>query len=289
MRITPPKTPLYILALALLTLPAAAADDAVLAVVNGEKLTKADLAEQMKTLPPQVQQLPVAAIYPQVLEQMIVERLIRKEGYAAKLDASQEVRDRVKLMEKKIVADEYLRREVKKRITDAQLMAKYNDYAKAFKATDEVRASHILVKTEAEANDLIKQIKGGADFTKLATEKSLDKGAAAQGGDLGYFSAGQMVPEFEKAAFAMKAGDVSTKPVKTEFGYHIIKLVDKRRSQPASFETMKPELEAAASQEAAKDVVKDLLQKATVERFDLDGKPLAQKAEIQSGDTPAKN
>jgi peptidyl-prolyl cis-trans isomerase C len=289
MQLRAAKTAFFIFTIALLAAPAMAADDkatsgdsAVLAIVNGEKLTKADLAEQMKTLPPQVQQLPVAAIYPQVLEQMIVERLIRKEGYAAKLDAAAEVRERVKLMEKKIVADEYLRREVKKRITDAQLMTKYNEYAKAFKATDEVRASHILVKTEAEANDVIKQVKGGADFAKLSSEKSLDKGAAAQGGDLGYFSAGQMVPEFEKAAFAMKAGDVSTKPVKTEFGYHVIKVMDKRKSQPDSFDNMKPELEAAASQEAAKDVVKELLQKATVERFDMDGKPLGQKAEIKN-------
>jgi peptidyl-prolyl cis-trans isomerase C len=80
----------------------------------------------------------------------------------------------------------------------------------------------------------------------------------------------------------MKAGDVSTKPVKTEFGYHVIKVVDKRKSQPESFDVMKPELEAAASQDAAKDVVKELLQKATVERFDMDGNPMSQKAEIKN-------
>ncbi|MGE3769650.1 MAG: peptidylprolyl isomerase [Bdellovibrionales bacterium] len=258
-----------------------AGGDTVIAVVNGEKITKADLADTIAGLPPQFQQLPLPAVYPQLLEQMVVERVIRKAGYANNIDATQEVRNRMKDVEKKIVADEYLRREVAKKITDAQLKGEYDKYVKGFKGEPQVRASHILVKTEAEANAILKELKNGADFAAVAKEKSLDKGAAAAGGDLNYFSKGQMVEAFEKAAFAMKTGDVSAKPVKTEFGYHIIKLTDKRTSQPDTFEQMKPQLETVASQDAAKIVVKELMQKAEVQRFDLEGKPLAKKVEIQ--------
>jgi peptidyl-prolyl cis-trans isomerase C len=275
------KLPVYIAVLALLTAPVLAADETVIAIVNGEKLTKTDLEENMKGMPEQIQQLPLNAIYPQILEQMVVERIVRKAGYDADLDGSTEVKNRMKEAEKKIVADEYLRREVKKKITDEQLKKDYDAYAAKFKGEEEVRASHILVKTEKEALDIIKQVKGGADFAKLAAEKSLDKGAAAQGGDLGYFAKGQMVPEFEKAAFAMKTGDVSTKPVKTEFGYHVLKVVDKRTSKPETFETLKPRIEAEASKKAAQELVKELMQKADVQRFDLEGKPLATKAEIK--------
>jgi peptidyl-prolyl cis-trans isomerase C len=250
----------------------------VLAVVNGDKILKSELQANMRQLPPQVQQLPLESIYPQLLEQMVMERIVRKAGYDAGLESTSEVKARMKEMEKKIVADEYLRRETKKIVTDAELKKKYETYAASFKGEPEVRASHILVKDEAAAKEIIKQVKGGADFAKLSADKSIDKGAAAQGGDLGYFSKGQMVPEFEKAAFAMKPGDISTKPVKTDFGYHIIKLVDARTSAPESFDKMKPELEGAASQEAAKQVVKDLMQKAAVERFGMDGKPMAAPA-----------
>lgn len=260
--------------------PAAATDDkAVVARINGETVTRADLQAEIAQLPPQLAQVPINAIYPQLLEQIVLERTVQQAGYKAGLENDAAVKQRLKDAEGKIVADEYLRREVKKRISDDTLKAAYEDYKKNFKGEDEVRASHILVKTEAEANDIIKQLKGGADFAKLAAEKSEDKAAAKQGGDLGFFRKGDMVPTFSTAAFAMKPGDVSTKPVKSEFGFHVIKVTDKRTSQPESFDAIKPQLEGKLSQTQAQAIVKDLVSKAKVERFQMDGSPMAAPTE----------
>lgn len=266
-----------ILALSLMLASPAFAEDSkiIIARVNGEAITKADLDEEMKQLPPQLAQVPVQAIYPQLLEQLVLEKTVMQAADKAGMQKDAVVLERVKDAQGKIAADEYLKREVKKNLSDKELKAAYDDYKKNFKGVEEVRASHILVKTEAEAADLIKQIKGGADFTKLATEKSEDKAAAKQGGDLGYFTKKDMVESFANAAFAMKPGDVSTKPVKSEFGYHVIKVVDKRTSQPESFDKLKPQLEAKMSQKVAQDTVKGLVSKATVERFNIDGTPMA--------------
>lgn len=266
--------------LLLLAAPAFAADNATnptVAKVNGESITRAELLSEARTLPPQLQQIPLQTLYPNLLEQVITERVVRKAGYDADLQDSAEVKERMKEAEKKIVADEYLRQQVKKRMTDEKLKARYDAYVKNFKPADEVRASHILVKTEKEAADLIKQVKDGGDFAKLAGEKSIDKAAAAQGGDLGFFRKDDMVEPFAKAAFAMKKDEVSAKPVKTDFGYHVIKLTDKRQSKPDAFEKMKPELENAEAQIVAQALVKELLQKAKIERFQLDGTPMAAK------------
>lgn len=264
--------------------PAMAAETATnptVAKVNGESITRAELLSEAQSLPAQLQQIPLATLYPNLLEQVITERVVRKAGYDAELQNSDAVKERLKAAEKKIVADEYLRQQVKKNMTDAKLKTRYDAYVAKFKPAEEVRASHILVKTEKEAADLIAQIKGGADFAKLATEKSIDKAAAAQGGDLGFFRKDDMVEPFAKAAFGMKAGDVSTKPVKTDFGYHVIKVVDKRQSKPDSFDKMKPELENAEAQVIAHEVVKGLIQKAKIERFQLDGTPMAAKADAK--------
>lgn len=275
-------------ALLLMAAPAFAADNATnptVAKVNGENITRAELLAEARALPAQLQQIPLQQLYPNLLEQVITERVVRKAGYDAELQDSKEVKERMKEAEKKIVADEYLRQQVKKRMTDEKLKARYDTYVKNFKAAEEVRASHILVKTESEAAALIKEISGGADFAKLAAEKSIDKAAAAQGGDLGYFRKDDMVEPFAKAAFAMKAGDVSTKPVKTDFGWHVIKVVDKRQSKPDSFEKVKPELENSEAQVIAHDLVKELLQKAKIERFQLDGSPAAAKADASKTDS----
>lgn len=270
---------------------AAATDDkAVVARINGEALTKADVTAEMAQLPPQLQQVPMQAIYPQLLEQLIIERTVQQAGYKAGVDKDDVVKKRLKDAEGKIVADEYLHQQIKKHVTDDMLKSAYEDYKKNFKGEEEVRASHILLKTEAEANDVIKQLKGGADFAKLAAEKSEDKAAAKQGGDLGYFHKADMVPSFADAAFSMKPGDVSQKPVKSDFGWHVIKVVDKRTSQPESFDAIKPQLENKLSQTQAQAIVKDLTAKAKIERFQLDGSPLpapAEKASEKPADKPA--
>jgi peptidyl-prolyl cis-trans isomerase C len=126
------------------------------------------------------------------------------------------------------------------------------------------------VKTEDEANDLIKRLVAGADFAKLATENSTGP-SKTRGGDLDYFGRGQMVPQFEEAAFALAKGEFTQKPVRSPFGWHVIKVEDKRQSKPPSFEESRAKLGQEVSQEVAAELVKNLMENAKIERFEADG------------------
>ena len=133
-----------------------------------------------------------------------------------------------------------------------------------------MRARHILVKSEDEAKAVIKELDGGADFAKLASEKSIGP-SKAQGGDLDYFGRGQMVKEFEDAAFGLEAGAYTETPVRTQFGWHVIKVEDKRKSEPPTFEEAESALGQEMSQEIAEALMRELTEKATIQRFELDG------------------
>ncbi len=222
-------------------------------------------------------------LYPQLLEKMVATKIVAQKGYADGLQNDKEVKDKLKDAEAQIVAETYVHRSIQPKITDAKIKERYDELSAKFKPQDEVRARHILVKTEAEANDVIKQLKAGGDFAKIAEEKSTDKGSAKQGGDLGYFTHDAMVKPFADAAFAMKAGEVSEKPVKTEFGYHIIKVEAKRKSAPPPLSEVHDQIANRLGQEMTDDLVKDLKAKAKIEKFNPDGTPM--KA---ADSTPAK-
>lgn len=257
-----------------LSLPALAADDPVVARVNGAEIHRSDVQREIGMLGPQAQQVPLQMLYPQVLQRMIATKLVATQGYAQKLQNDPEVKDKMKDAEMQIVAETYVHRAVQPKITDAKVKARYDELAAKYKPQDEVRARHILVKTEDAANDIIKQLKGGADFAKLATEKSEDKGSAKQGGDLGYFTKDAMVKPFADAAFDMKPGEVSDKPVKTEFGYHVIKVEDKRKSSAPQLAEVKDQIMNKLGQEETDALVKSLQDKAKIEKFNLDGSPM---------------
>jgi len=268
------------LALGALAHPSLAADsDPVVARVNGSPITRSVVVRELQNMGAQAQQIPPQMIYPQLLEKAIVTKLVSSKGYAQKLQNDPEVKARMKDVEAQIVADAYIRKTVQPKITEAKLKKRYEQLAAKFKPEDEVRARHILVPTEKEAEELLKQIKDGADFAKLASEKSKDTGSMKQGGDLGYFTRGAMVKPFADAAFAMKVGDVSEKPVKTDFGYHIIKLEDRRKSSPPPMAEVKDQLTNQVGQEIVQEMIKNMEKKAKIERFNIDGSPLKEKPE----------
>ncbi|MFP5526889.1 peptidylprolyl isomerase [Peptococcus simiae] len=149
-----------------------------------------------------------------------------------------------------------LKKDVK---VDAQ--AYYNENQDQFNVDEQVKASHILVKDENKAKDLIKQLNEGGDFAKLAKENSEDKGNAEKGGELGYFTKDKMVAEFAEAAFAMNPGDVSAEPVKTQYGYHIIKVEDKKAPHLQSFDEVKEELTKQLEESEVKTKLQDLITK----------------------------
>jgi peptidyl-prolyl cis-trans isomerase C len=258
-----------------LSLPVLAAEaDPVVVKIDGKTILRSEVMKQIERLGPQAAQMPPQMLLPRVLESMIANRVVSDVAYAKGVQNSAEVKEQMQAIEREIAAQAYVRQTIEPQITDDKIKARYDELVKQFKPEDEVRARHILVKTDAEAKDLIKQLKGGADFAKLATEKSLDNGSAKQGGDLGFFPKGEMVKAFSEAAFAMKNGQLSDKPVKTDFGFHVIKVEDRRKSSAPPLEAVKGQIKNALGQEMTAKLVQDMVKAAKVERFNLDGTPL---------------
>jgi peptidyl-prolyl cis-trans isomerase C len=270
----------------------AAADDQpaknpVVARINGHDLHASDVQSEMQMMGADAQRMPIQMIYPQLLDQLVASELLSEKGFAEKLQNDPDVKKQLKEIEAQLVAKAYVFHTIRPKITDAKVKDVYQKEVVAkFVPEDEVRARHILIKVasdakpedvakaEAEANDIIKQLKGGADFAKLASEKSADPGSAKQGGDLGYFAKGAMVKPFADAAFAMKVGDISDKPVKTDYGFHIIKVEDKRKSAPPPLSEVRTKIDNHIGQEMTMDLIKDLEAKAKIEKFNLDGTPM---------------
>jgi peptidyl-prolyl cis-trans isomerase C len=251
-----------------------APDDPVVATVNGGEIHLSDLVAAMQSLPEQMRQVPLEAIYERLLDRMIDSELLASEAERLDLDADPDVQPMLDRARANVMRDALLRQKVDEGTTDDQLATRYE----ALKQTEgfaraEVHARHILVKTEDEAKAVIAELEGGAEFDAVAKSKSIEPGAAQGGGDLGYFTQDQMVPEFGQAAFAMDKGERSTAPVQTQFGWHVIEVIDKRTVEP-SLEESKPQLRQEAAREIVTALVDGLRADAKIERFGMDGGPL---------------
>jgi peptidyl-prolyl cis-trans isomerase C len=211
-----------------------------------------------------------------VLRGLVSEKLIYAEAVKAGVDKDPEVKKRIATVEKQVIMQNFMESKAKTLVTDDQLRAVYNTKLAAAKGQEELKARHILVASEDEAKKLSAQIKKGGDFEKIAKEKSTDKGSGANGGELGWFTKEKMVPEFADAAYKLKKGEVS-EPVKSEFGWHVIKLDDRRQLQIASFDEMKEMMKSELANKAVQGYVEGLLKGANVKYFGADGKekPLA--------------
>jgi peptidyl-prolyl cis-trans isomerase C len=221
-------------------------DNAVLAEVNGAKITVGDFYAQMKRLSsdPQVPQ-DSPQLRQKLLDGLIKEELLKQEAQKQGIDKDPVVLKDVEQMKEQLIVRELVNREViekVKSVDDKDLKAYYDENKAQFPAPEQVHARHILVSTKPEADAIKAQLDKGADFAKLAIEKSIDKTSGARGGDLGFFGKGDMIPEFEKVAFSLAPGKISS-PVKTQFGYHIIKLEGKKAAGTMKFEDAKPNIE----------------------------------------------
>lgn len=268
------------LVLAFAAAPLAAQDkkpDPVVADIDGEKILLSELFATYRSLPARLQQVPFDQLYRPLLEHAIAVRLLANEGRKAKLHESEAVVKRLKFMEGQYTYEAYVEKIVNERATEAKLKEAYEAYVKEHKGEEEVRASHILVKTEQEAKDIIAQLEKGADFEKLAKEKSTDPSVKKNGGDLGFFTKEQMVKEFAEAAFALKKGETSKTPVKTQFGWHVIRVTDRRTSEAPKFEQVKDQLKQKLSESIAQEEINKLRAAAKIERFDSEGKPLKEE------------
>lgn len=254
--------------------PAAApAPDTVVAIVNGTKVTRADVIASAQSLPAEYQSK-IDAIFPALIDRLVDLTLLAEEGRKQNLQDDPEVKARITQVTDQVIEEALIRRHLKSMMTEDAIKARYEKFVSEQPAQTEIRASHILVATEDEAKDIIKQLDGGADFATIAKEKSTDPSAKQNGGDLGYFTAGEMVPEFSQAVFAMEKGDSSKAPVKSQFGWHVIKVVDKRPKAAPSLEETHSHIEELLSGELLTAYLTSLRTTATVEKFNPDGTPI---------------
>ncbi len=247
--------------------------DQLAARVNGSDIHLSDVEAVQQSLPPQAKKLPLAQIYPLLLERMIDATLVADAARKQHLQDDPEVQSRLKLLEDRLLQQAYIEKLIKSAETNDKLNAAYQKFIKDKPAQDEIHARHILVKTEAEAASIIKQLDSGADFAVLAKKYSTDSGAAS-GGDLGWFTKGDMVPAFSAAAFALKPGQYTKTPVKTEFGWHVILVTERRVKPPPTFAEAREEVSRTLAREIVEAKLKELRCEAKVETFGLDGKPL---------------
>ncbi|HSB31008.1 MAG TPA: peptidylprolyl isomerase [Candidatus Sulfobium mesophilum] len=213
----------------------------VVAKVGTSGITQADFEREMKSLPDYAQQLFVGeAGKEKFLEEIIKKEILYQEALKKGLDKSPEFNRKLEEFKKLTLASALLEKEImsKNKVSEQEVKDYYSKHKEDFTTTSQIRASHILVKTEAEANKVLERLKKGEKFEEIAKKESLDKGSAQNGGDVGYFSRGQMVPEFERAAASLKVGQLSG-PVKTSYGYHIIKVTDKKTGPVVEFERVK--------------------------------------------------
>ncbi len=206
-----------------------------------------------------------------VLRGLVSERLIYQEALKAGYDKNDEVKKRLATLQKQVIMQAFMDEKAKELVTDDQLKAAYDEKAANTKGQEEVKARHILVATPEEAQSIADQLKKGADFDKLAKDKSTDKGSGANGGELGWFTKEKMVPEFADAAYKLKKGETSS-PVKSPFGYHIIQVEDRRPIQIASFDDLKESLKSEVANKMVQKYLEGMLKSANIKYYGVDGK-----------------
>lgn len=253
--------------------PVAPGGDPVVARVDGAEIRLSEVAEQAQRLPEQFRSMPPQILFPLLIDQMISERVLTQAARQAGLQDSPELRRQMARIEEQLLQQALIGREIETQVTEASLRARYQREILDKPAEAEVRARHILVQTESEARAIIAALGRGADFAATAKERSRGPGAA-EGGDLGFFKKEEMPEALAEVAFTLPPGQVAPEPVRTQFGWHVVK-VEERREQPRpSFEEAEPGLRRAASEEVAETLVERLRSQARIERFGLDGAPL---------------
>ncbi len=264
---------------------AAPAGDPVLVTVNGSPIRQSELNIALEDigsgLPPEVRG-PARDEY--VLSFLTDMTLLAKAAEAQKIDQTPEFQNRLAYARTKALMEALMMQEAKKAVSAELKRKTYDELVKSAPADMEVHARHILVDDEAKAKDIAKRAKAGEDFAKLAKENSKD--SAEDGGDLGYFTKDQMVPEFAEAAFKLEKGQVSD-PVKTQFGWHIIKVEDKRQKPVPAYEQVEDQVEQYLVRKAQADMVTKLRADAKIEKTAAPAKPAAPAPAAPAAD-PAK-
>lgn len=257
----------------------------VLAKVDGLPITAGDLEVASEDLEQSMASMTEPQRRDYALNYLIDLRLAAKAAEKDKLGEGEAFQKRLGYLKDRALMEELLQKEAKAAVTEDKLRKLYDETAKNLKPEEEVRARHILVKTEDEAKKVEERLAKGEDFAKIAGEVSTDPGSGKQGGDLGFFGRNQMVPAFEEAAFKLEPGKVS-EPVKSQFGYHIIKVEEKRTRPVPPFDQVRPQIENYVVRASQQELVMKLRNLGKVERTEA-GKPQTPDDAAAPGAEPA--
>jgi peptidyl-prolyl cis-trans isomerase C len=245
----------------------------VVATVNGHAIHLSDLNAAVAELPQNMRSMPPQQLYPILVDQMIDREALvlsaRKQG----LQNDPAVKAAMARADDTVLQNALLRRDVAPQITEANVRAAYDKNIGTKPGEEEVQASHILVPTEAQAKDIIKQLDKGADFATLAKKYSTDPTGKQSGGDLGYFKKADMLPAFSDAAFALKPGQITQTPVHTRYGWHVIKVFNKRQAPPPTFQEAAQQLQQEMVQKLIQQDVDKAKQGLVIHRYNSDGSP----------------
>lgn len=246
--------------------PALSDESKVVAKVDGAVITEKDVALAEAEIGQQLEALPAEARRRVLVEFLIENQLLAKEGQSQNLSATDAFTDRMEYWKRRSMREAYFEK-LESEISEADLRKFYDENLKETGGGEEIRASHILVETEDKAKEIFEQIAHDGDFVELAKKNSIDPGSRAQGGDLGYFGRGMMVPAFEEAAFGLDVDQVS-EPVKSQFGWHIIKVMDRRKKAAPPFEEVKERIRVALLRPRVKALLDQLRKDAELEYID---------------------
>lgn len=251
--------------------PAEPGKDPVVATVDGQPIHLSDLETAQQSLPQQYRNIPLANVFPALLDRMISSKLVELDGRKNKVTDDPEFKKRLAFVEDQVIQDFWLKKQIAEKVTPEKIKQAYDEKLKSLPAEEEVHARHILVATEPEAKAIIADLKKGTPFDKLAKEKSTDKASGAEGGDLGWFKKTDMVKEFADAAFALKKGALSDSPIKTQFGYHVIQVEDRRQAPPPSLDEMSDQIRQDLERDMVTAMLNQLRAGAKIDKFNIDG------------------
>lgn len=249
-----------------------AANDPVVIKINSIEVRRSEVEALKESYGERAAKIPLEQFYQQVANRIVGSKLLEEAAKNAKLENDPDVKAELAKAQAQIETSVFVHHLEAKAITPEAMKAFYDKNVKNTPGKPELHARHILVASEDEAKAIIDQIDKGGDFAKLADEKSIDKGG--NGGDLGWFSKEQMVKEFSDAAFQLNKGEYTKTPVKSQFGWHVIKVEDSRTAPPPTFDEAKDQIRNELSHEAVEAKLKELETKSKVELFQIDGSPL---------------
>jgi peptidyl-prolyl cis-trans isomerase C len=252
-----------------------AQEDKVVASVNGVAITTNDVEMAAEDLLAQLQSVPPKQRFQFLIEYLVERQLLAQAADKAKIASTDEYKRRLEYYSTKALRDSYFKTKIEPTISDEEAKKRYEEEIAKINPEEEVRARHILVKTEKEAKDVVAELKKGGDFEEIAKAKSIGP-SAPRGGDLGYFTKDKMVPEFSEVAFKLKKDQISA-PVKTNFGWHIIKVEDRRMQQLQEFDAIKSRIRNVLLRQKVTEIADTLRKNAKIEYLDADAKPAEQK------------